>query len=447
MDGHNWANVFLAAALVPRHGSHADGSLDRAESLRAVRPPETESDVFIAAVLGDAQAIRGRLESDPSLASAIGGPYQWDLLTHVCFSRYLRLDPERSAGLVAVAEALLDAGANANTGFWEHAHLGESMFETVMYGAAGVARHADMTRLLLSRGADPNDDETPYHAPETYDNTTVRVLVESGALTADSMAIMLLRKADWHDVRGVRYLLEHGADPNRMTQWGFTALHQALRRDNVLENVVCMLDYGGDLLRADGHAGDDALSLAARRGRGDVLAEWARRSGTGPSRAIDQLIAACAQDMEQEIGRLVAADPALADVLRRLGGPLLSQFAGNDNARGMDRLLDLGVPVDAAYAGGDAYFGIPAGSRALHVAAWRGSHRAVAALLARGADPHTPDPSGRTPVQLAVRACVDSHWSYRRQTDSVQALRLAGASVAAISLPTGYDALDQLLFG
>ena len=45
---------------------------------------------------------------------------------------------------------------------------------------------------------------------------------------------MLLRKADWHDYEGIKYLLEHGADPNLMTMWGYTALHQALRRDNAL---------------------------------------------------------------------------------------------------------------------------------------------------------------------------------------------------------------------
>jgi hypothetical protein len=28
-----------------------------------------------------------------------------------------------------------------------------------------VAHNADLTRLLLERGADPNDNETPYHAP------------------------------------------------------------------------------------------------------------------------------------------------------------------------------------------------------------------------------------------------------------------------------------------
>ena len=115
------------------------------------------------------------------------------------------------------ATALLDAGASANTGFFDKDHQPAPEWESALYGAAGVAHHAGLTRLLLERGADPNDDEVPYHAPETHDNDALKVLVESGRLTADSLATMLLRKADWHDYDGLEYLLEHGADPNRMT--------------------------------------------------------------------------------------------------------------------------------------------------------------------------------------------------------------------------------------
>jgi hypothetical protein len=35
--------------------------------------------------------------------------------------------------------------------------------------AACVPRDG-VTRLLLERGANPNDEETPYHVPETTDN-------------------------------------------------------------------------------------------------------------------------------------------------------------------------------------------------------------------------------------------------------------------------------------
>ena len=36
------------------------------------------------------------------------------------------------------------------------------------------------------------------------------------------LATMLLRKADWHDTDGIAFLLERGADPNRMTRWHIT---------------------------------------------------------------------------------------------------------------------------------------------------------------------------------------------------------------------------------
>lgn len=79
--------------------------------------------------------------------------------THPCFSRYLCLDPARSDGFVRAAKALLDAGANANTGWYEADHQPQPEFESVLYGAAGIAHHAELTRLLLERGADANDDE------------------------------------------------------------------------------------------------------------------------------------------------------------------------------------------------------------------------------------------------------------------------------------------------
>ena len=38
-----------------------------------------------------------------------------------------------------------------------------------------------------------------------------------------------------------------------------------------------------------------------------------------------------------------------------------------------------------------------------------------------------PDGRGRTPLQLAVRGCVDSYWTEYRSPESVKALLEAGA--------------------
>ena len=65
-------------------------------------------------------------------------------------------------------------------------------------------------------------------------------------------------------------VLEHRADPNWITGWGHTALHQAVRRDNSLEMIELLLDYGADpaLLNRDGTS---AIAIAVRRGRVDAL--------------------------------------------------------------------------------------------------------------------------------------------------------------------------------
>ena len=431
-------NEFIEAAVW-------HGSLDRAESILAARPEIASSDIHTAALLGDDIAVRRFIALDPANATAKGGPFGWDVLTHLCFSKYLRLDPSRSESFVRAATALLDSGASANTGFWESSHQPEPEWESVLYGAAGVAHHAELTRLLLDRGADPNDAETPYHAPETHDHAALEVLVRSDKLNENSLATMLLRKADWHDTNGIELLLNAGADPNRMTHWGYTAMHQALRRDNHLRNVELLLDHGADPTLANEKDGRSAVVIAARRGRGDVLECFERRGIPMQLEGVYALIAACARNDAARVSSITAQEPRFVEELLAEGGTLLAEFAGTANTDGVRILLGLGVPVTALYEGGDGYFDIAKNSTALHVAAWRAWHGTVKFLIDSGAPIDVLDGKGRTPLALAVRACVDSYWSYRRSPESVQALLDAGASVSGVTFPCGYDAVDNLL--
>jgi len=142
--------AFLEAALW-------HGSLDAAAAILAAHPDIAGSDIHTVAVLGDEAAVRRFLAQDPGNATAKSAPYGGDALNYLCLSKYLRLDPTRSDGLLGAATALLDAGADPNTGFWTTGQHSER--ETALYGAAGVAHHAALTRLLLERGADPNDGE------------------------------------------------------------------------------------------------------------------------------------------------------------------------------------------------------------------------------------------------------------------------------------------------
>ena len=436
--------AFIEAASVSLH-AHSSGTLDEAEMILARYPHVAAGSIHIAAILADEVTVRAFLARDRLSATVKDGPRGWDALTYLCFSRYLRLDRTRSDVFVLTARALLDAGASANTGWIEmidHPNP-RPIIESAIYGAAGIAQHAELTRLLLEHGADPNDEETPYHVIETFDNTVLKILLESGRLNAQSLSTLLHRKCDWHDLEGLRAVLEHGVDPNRITGWGNAALHQSVRRDNSLKMIELLLDYGADpaLPNRDGKS---AIAIAARRGRAAALDLFERRGTAILLAGADGLIAACARDHKATIHSLTAAEPHLKSEVIEQGGRLLAEFSGVGNLAGVRNLLDLGVSVTGLFREGDGYFSIAKNSTALHVAAWRAWPEVVKELIARGAPVNTIDAQGRTALQLAVKACVDSYWTERRSPDSVRMLLEAGASTEGIEVPTGYDEVDKL---
>ena len=238
-----------------------------------------------------------------------------------------------------------------------------------------------------------------------------------------------------------------------MTRWDMTALHNAILSDNDLDIVQVLLDRGADpaliASRPDRSAcaspGQTAVAMAARRGRGDILAAFERRGSALNLRGLDRLLAACARNDTAAVRAIAAPEPDVVDELRADGGRFLAGFAGVDNVAGVRHLLDLGVDAGAVFADGDAYFDVAKNSLALHVAAWRASHATVRLLIERGSPADAPDGQGRTPLALAVRACVDSYWTYRRTPESVQALLDAGASVRDVAFPSGYAEVDELL--
>ena len=399
------------------------GTLDEAEALRAAHPDLATGDIHTAAILGDSGTVQRLLTEDRRRATEKSGPYGGDALTYLGLSKYLRLDPARTPGFLRAAATLLDAGADPNTGFWTTGQHPER--ETALYGAAGVAHHAELTRLLLARGADPNDEEAVYHSPETHENAAMKVLVESGRLTQENLALMLIRKHDWHDYEGVKYLLERGVDPNYHRWRGWIAIHHAIARNNSLEVVQLLLDHGADpTLRKDGAT---AVERATRKGRGDLLRLFAQRGFPIELRGVDRLIAACATDDAAAVQEIRERQPELVRDLLAQGPTLLAEFAGTWNTAGVRHLLDLGVAVDARYVG-DGYFDVAPDSTALHVAAWQSRPDLVRLLIERGADVNARDGKGRTPLAMANKAVADSYWKDRATPEPAQLLRAAGAS-------------------
>lgn len=424
---------FLEAALW-------HGPLDEANNLLSTNPDLARSDIHVAAVLGDETAVREFLAADPTAVRRTAPPFEGDPLTYLGLSKYLRLDRTRSDAFLRTATALLDAGADPNAGFWNN---GEH--ETVLYGASGVAHHGPLTRLLIERGADPNDPEVVYHTPEDRDMDALRAVVETGRLTPESLALMLLRKHDWHHTEAIRYLLERGADPNFSKDQWQSPLQHAIQRDNDLPIIELLIDHGADFSLRHPKVGTTALGMAARRGRGDILKLAARRGRSFDLDGIEAILSACALGDEAMVRKLAAAQKEYVDALVETGGQVLAEFAGNDNARGVGLLLDLGVPVHARFKAGDGYWGVEKNSTALHVAAWRASHETAYLLIERGADVNARDAKGNTPLIMAIKACVDSYWTEWRSPDTVAALLAAGASTEGVPEKSGYDEVDALI--
>ncbi len=439
-------NTFIEVASVERHGWHVSGTLEHADMILARYPDVASGSIYSAAVLGDEAAVRAWLARDSSLATAPGGPHQWNALTYLCFSRYLRIDQARSDAFVSTARILLEAGANANTGWAEYIDVPpRPLLESAIYGAAGIAKNPGLTKLLLDYGVDPNDEETPYHVPETYDNTVLEILLGSGRLNNVGLATVAARKCDWHDDKGLELALAHGADPNYQTRWEYTFFQHSIRRDNGLVMIEAILDRNADPYLPNNADGRNAIQMAAYHGRGDVLAAFERRGFELKLEGLDALVAACARADLESARSLAARHPQLLAQLLAMGGELLARFAGAANDAGLRCLLDLGVPAAALWPHGDGYWEITHNSTALHVAAWRAHHEVVRTLIAAGTPVNARDARNRTALQLAVRACIDSYWKYRRQPDSVAALLAAGATTDGIELPCGYDAIDELL--
>jgi ankyrin repeat protein len=300
------------------------GGLEEAEALLAKHPELASGDIHTAAILGDDRAVQRFLADDRSNATAKSPPYGGDALNYLGLSKYLRLDPPRTPGFLRAATALLDAGADPNTGFWTTGQHPER--ETALYGAAGVAHHAELTRLLLERGADPNDIEAVYHSPETHDNAAMRLLVETGKVTRENLALMLVRKHDWHDYEGAKYLLERGVDPNYKREQGWIPIHHAIARNNGLNILELLLDHGADpRVRKDGAT---AIERAARKGRGDLLKLFEQRGFPIALQGVDRLIAACAMDDARTVAEIREREPKLVRELLSQGSTLLAEFAG-----------------------------------------------------------------------------------------------------------------------
>lgn len=205
-----------------------------ARELLADHPEVATASIHTMATVGEVEAARPLLADDPGLARRPGGPFGWEPLLYLTYSRVGDTAAGRSA--IGMARLLLEYGVDPNAGYlWRGLR---SPF-TALTGAFGGGEQAQpphpdslaIARLLLEAGADPNDNQALYNRMFTPENDHLELLFEFGlgrdvgspwrrrlGHTYPSPTQMVEEQLRWAADHGmierVRLLLDHGVDPD-----------------------------------------------------------------------------------------------------------------------------------------------------------------------------------------------------------------------------------------
>ena len=317
-------------------------------------PDLAEGQFALNCALLDLSAVQAALAEDPTLAIRAFGPRR--PLLHLAFSKVIHAHPEREDDMIAIAEVLVENGADVNDGFAQTP--GDDHLLSALYGAIGHANNMVLGRWLLEHGANPNDNESLYHATELGHHEGLKMLLDHGADPRGTNAA--LRAMDFHDVEAVRLLIEAGAlaDEFNDAEVGgekplvVPALHQAARRMCGREMIDLLLDGGANPDRVyEGVTGYEYARIFGNRALAKVLED---RGFAKPLAGQIELLARVADG-------------------ETLSGAFLDPSKLPEAARNIVRII-------------------------LHLP---GKLPHVKALVAAGAEYDRPDEAGLTPVQIA----------------------------------------------
>lgn len=365
----SWAALKAAVGDLAMDGKSHKGRVDQVlghgwgGDLRVARrilgryPDIAKDSLFAAAACGDLAEVERRLARDPRGAKRTGGPRDWTALAYVTYSR---LD---AVNAVAIARALLDAGADPNFQFDD----GWGSPFKILTGAVGLGEGAkpshpqvlELVELLIAAGAAPYDLQALYNvsivgADVYWYDLFWRHCEAAGALDQWRVAGQG-RLGDWKGLSTLDYLLGNAVGQNHLVR------------------AEWLLARGANADTLHAYTGRPVHALAQLSGYLEMAA-LLERHGARPVvlTGAQAFRAACLRGDEAEARALLAADPGLV----RNPAPLLAA-AEFGNAPAVALLLSLGASVD-----GLDHEGISP----LHRAVQSGSLEAVNLLLAAGAD-------------------------------------------------------------
>ncbi|MCF7689195.1 MAG: ankyrin repeat domain-containing protein [Cephaloticoccus sp.] len=367
------------------------GDMESIRIIVAERPGIWKRSLYAAAALGATAAVEDWLAREPDLVAKKGGPRNWEPIIYVCFGRCDGGDETRAT----LAQRLLALGADPNT-HWIHETWPDSP-QPLLYGATGVNNYPRLARVLLEAGADPNDCESRYHAAEANHLESLAVLFEAGTDFSgpgkpwgNTPLYFLL---GWYKPApavkdGIRWLLEHGVDPNvpsYVNTLNETPLLLAVRNSWEIEIIALLLKHGADpcARRSDGRT---AYALAVQGGRDDVAALLLAQGAPEETGPVDRFLGACMRGDEAAARAVLAAQPGLVGRLTTDERLIVHEAAKRELPEAIALMARLGMDIAAV-----SELEHHGGETALHLAAWHGQVKAVAVLLQAGAPLHVHD--------------------------------------------------------
>ena len=390
-----------------------------ADRILRAHPEIARDSIYTAVVCGDLAQVSHVLASDPEAAKRPGGPRDWPTLLYLCNARISH--PDAALNAVAIATALLDAGADPNA-FYPGGHEAiryTALTSVIGEGEEDAAPHPgrnELVALLLARGADPYDKQVLYN---THFHGDILWFLELMYRTA----LRLGRRTDWEDPewnmlgmggygQGARYLLGVAVEHNdlKLAEW-------------ILQHGATANPRPSQHPRAAKHT---LYEEAYARGFTDMAAllEQYGAPASRPALTPDEALAAvCARLDRAEIEALMNQHP---EYLLKPNAILAA--AEKNRTDIVTMLLDLGVPIEIEDE---------SKTRPLHAAAYADAVNVAQLLIDRGAEIDPVEKNwSNTPLDFAV---------YGQHTRMIDLLAPYSRDVWNLTLTGKVERLRQVL--
>jgi ankyrin repeat protein len=341
----------------------------KARELLATDSSIPQENFYAAVAVGDVAATQRFLSADPSLATKRGGPRNWEPLLYACYSRLGSTVEGHST--LAVSRILLDHGADPNAGIlWAGDYLFTALTGVFGEGERGPVNQPphqycfELARLLLERGADPNDSQTLYNKMFRPDNRHLELLFEFGLGGTDGGV--------WAGRIGEK-VEENQRSMNDQLAWAV--------KHNFRERVVLLVEHHVDLNSSENRFSRVPYELAMVSGHRDI-AEYLAEQGAAKKKldAPHAFAAACISADADQARVLQSRDPKLIERFGTHRVALLQQAAGENNLAAIRLMAELGFNLNERSR-----------TTALHEAASNGHLEMVKLLIELGADPRILD--------------------------------------------------------